>query len=84
MVMRVRLSVGVYSLPVKVRLKVLTLYPDLTSVAYLEPYEVSPVDEAADSSLRNLERISNLPKRKEFQYTPLGSMWMYLFITVTQ
>lgn len=84
MVMRVRLTVDVHSLPFKVRLKVLTLYPDLTPVADLEPYEIPPVDEAADCPLRDLERISNLPKREEFQYTPPGSMWTYLFITVTQ
>lgn len=82
MVMRVRLTVGVYSLPFKVRLKVLTLHPDLASIAYLEPCEISPVDETANCPLRDLERISNVSKREEFQYTPPGSMWAHLFTTV--
>ncbi len=81
MVMRVRLTVGLHSLSFKVRLKVLTLHPDLTPVAYLEPYKISPVDEAADCPLRDLERISNLSKREKFQCTPPGSFWPYLAIT---
>ena len=67
MVMRVRLTVGLHSLSFKVRLKVLTLHPDLTPVAYLEPYKISPVDEAADCPLRDLERVSYFPKREKFQ-----------------
>jgi hypothetical protein len=55
MVMRVRLTVGVYSLSFKVRLKVLALYPNLTSVANLETCEISAVDEATDCPLRDLE-----------------------------
>lgn len=66
MVMRVRLTVDVHSLSFKVRLKVLTLHPDLPPVADLEPYQFPPVDEAADCPLRDLERIGNLPKREEF------------------
>lgn len=84
MVMRVRLIVDVHSLPFKVRLKVLTLHPDLTPVANLEPYKIPSVDEATDRSLRDLEGISNFPKREEFQNTSPGSLWTHLFITVKQ
>ena len=67
MVMRVRLTVDVHSLPFKVRLKVLTLHAELTAVTYLEPSEISPVDEAANGPLRDLERVSYFPKREKFQ-----------------
>ena len=84
MVMRGCLILGVHSLSFKVCLKVLTLYSNLASVTDLEPYEIAPVDDAADCPFRHLKRISNLPKRKEFQHTPPGSIWAYLFITGTQ
>ncbi len=75
MVMRVRLTIGVYSLSFKVRLKVLALYPNLTSVANLEPYEISADDEATDCLLRDLECVSHFPKRKKLQCTPHGYNW---------
>ena len=78
MVMRAHLTVSLHSLPFKVRLNVFTLHPDLTPVAYLEPNKISPIDEAADCFLRDLERISDLSKREKFQCAPPGSLWPHL------